>query len=118
MHYLLISQVHRRTFQDDGRGVAEALAEPGQFGTGLIIRGRHRVVVDTISKSASLHRTLGEHLMLRPYPIFVFDPSDPEAYKEKYLTSVSIATECDFYSKPFCSTHFSTVSSYLPTFIC
>lgn len=91
VHSPPISQVHRRTLHDDNRGVAEPLAEPGQFGTGLIIRGRHRVIVDTISKSTSLHRTLGEHLMLKPYPIFVPDPSDPKAYQDKYITSVSAA---------------------------
>lgn len=68
----------------------EPLNETGQFGDGLIIRGRHYVLVDTISKSESLHRALGEHFMLRPYPIFVLDQSDPTMYKEKYLTNVRV----------------------------
>ncbi|KAM9313315.1 lysosomal alpha-mannosidase [Gastrophryne carolinensis] len=50
--------VHRRLLLDDFRGVAEPLLEPGQYGKGLIVRGKHFVVVDTPESSAELHRSL------------------------------------------------------------
>ena len=89
-------QVHRRTFHDDGRGVAEPLDEPGQFGDGLIIRGRHYVVVDTIAASQHLHRTLGQLFMLRPHPLFMVEQSDPAAYKTRFLTNVKYEPSLNF----------------------
>ena len=80
--------VHRRTFKDDGRGVAEPIDEPGQFGKGLIIRGRHYVLVDTIQKSTSLHRTLGMQLMLKPHVVFVLDNANSMDFRDKYLINV------------------------------
>ena len=82
-------QVHRRTFVDDKRGVAEPINEPGRFGDGLIIRGRHYLMVDTIANSLSLHRTLGQQFMLRPHPIFVLDQTEPKLYRERFVANVS-----------------------------
>jgi lysosomal alpha-mannosidase len=67
--------VHRRLQHDDGRGVGEPLNETGQFGTGLIIRGRHWVVLDTVEESAAIHRILGEQLLLRPTLTFARVPN-------------------------------------------
>ena len=57
--------VHRRLPRITDFGEAP-LNETGQFGSGLIIRGRHWVVFDTIAQSAATHRILGEKLLLRP----------------------------------------------------
>lgn len=67
----LLPQVHRRLFHDDSRGVGEALNEPGQFGDGLIIRGKHYLLLDTVNKSSTAHRLLGEQLMLEPQLAFL-----------------------------------------------
>lgn len=74
---------------DDKRGVGEPLNEPGVDGKGLIIRGRHIVVVDNVENSTMYHRMLGELLMMREYPLFVSDADDPKNYTEKYMTNVS-----------------------------
>ena len=86
---LTISQLHRRTIVDDRRGVGEPLNEPGVDGKGLIIRGRHLVLVDNVANSTIYHRMLGELLMMRPYPLFVSDSGDPKDFMEKYTTNVS-----------------------------
>ena len=83
------SQLHRRTIVDDRRGVGEPLNEPGVNGKGLIIRGRHVVIVDNVENSTIYHRMLGELLMMREYPLFVSDSGDPKDYMEKYATNVS-----------------------------
>ena len=44
----------------------EPLNEPGQFGEGLVVRGKHLVLVDKIENSGKLHRQLGERLLLPP----------------------------------------------------
>ena len=49
---------------DDGRGVGEPLLEFGQFGDGLLARGKHLLLVDKIENSGKLHRQLGEKLLL------------------------------------------------------
>jgi lysosomal alpha-mannosidase len=66
--------VHRRMFHDDGRGVGEPLNETGQFGDGLVVRGRHFVILDNFINSTIYHRTLGETLLLTPQ--VALTPSD------------------------------------------
>ena len=65
---------------DDRRGVREPLDEDGQFGHGLIIRGRHYVLLDTIERSETLHWSLGRNLAWKPHPIFMFNSSETGAY--------------------------------------
>ena len=64
--------VHRRMLYDDGRGVNEALDEPGRDGLGLIVRGRFMVLLEAAKTSGKLHRVLGEEEMLRP--LLAFSP--------------------------------------------
>ena len=73
---------------DDHRGVGEPLNEPGVDGRGLIIRGRHVVIVDNVEDSTIYHRMLGELLMMKEYPLFVSDSGDPKDYMKQYLTNV------------------------------
>ena len=76
--------LHRRLLRDDYRGVGEPLNETGQFGDGLIIRGRHWIVFDTIANSSAAHRLLGEKLLLRPAVAFNRDSGSPKDYLTKY----------------------------------
>ena len=59
-------QVHRRLLYDDGRGVREPLNEPGINGKGLIIRGKHLLILDTVDNSAYTQRMMAEELMMIP----------------------------------------------------
>ena len=71
----------------------EALNETGQFGDGLIIRGRHWVVFDTVSNSSALHRLLGEQLLLRPMLTFHRDRRSPSDYAKNYNTVYTAITK-------------------------
>ncbi|XP_065910012.1 lysosomal alpha-mannosidase-like [Dysidea avara] len=67
--------VHRRILHDDGRGVGEPLNEKGVSGDGLVVRGKHMVIVDTIDQSAKAHRLVGEKMLVPP-TILIHDGSE------------------------------------------
>lgn len=58
--------VHRRLLVDDKRGVGEPLNETGSSGDGLVISGKHYLMLTTIADAPSMHRRLGLELMLEP----------------------------------------------------
>ena len=51
--------------QDDGFGVAEPLNETA-FGAGLVVRGRHWVLLSDPADGARLHRDLAERVYMAP----------------------------------------------------
>ncbi|CAO2610985.1 Lysosomal alpha-mannosidase [Lemmus lemmus] len=55
--------VHRRLLADDARGVAEPLKESG---AGSTVRGRHLVLLSSVSDAAARHRLLAEEVVLAP----------------------------------------------------
>jgi len=55
--------------------VEEPLNENGQFGDGLIARGKHLLLLDKIENSGKLHRQLGERLLL-PATILIHNGSE------------------------------------------
>ncbi len=55
---------------DDSRGAGEPLNETGQFGDGLIIRGKQYVILDAFNTSTYLHRMFSEGLLLEPEQVF------------------------------------------------
>ena len=86
--------IHRRILYDDYRGVGEPLNETGQFGDGLIVRGKHIVLVDNFVNSTVLHRTIGEGLLTKMQPIFMEDTSKPADIINKYnLNFTGMVTE-------------------------
>jgi len=93
-------QVHRRTLYDDSRGVGEPMNETGVDGDGLIIRGKHHVILDDLKDSTHHHRLAGEHLMLKPLMVFIRSEGTYKDYTDHYLTKVratylhSVSTSC------------------------
>ncbi len=57
--------VHRRILHDDGLGVREPLNETA-YGTGLVVSGKHIILVDQPSDSARLHRIGAQELFMHP----------------------------------------------------
>ncbi|XP_041505823.1 lysosomal alpha-mannosidase isoform X1 [Microtus oregoni] len=55
--------VHRRLLEDDARGVGEPLTESG---AGSMVRGRHFVLLSSVSDAAARHRLLAEEVVLAP----------------------------------------------------
>ncbi|OTF80159.1 hypothetical protein BLA29_011764, partial [Euroglyphus maynei] len=60
--------VHRRLLHDDGFGVDEPLNETGIDGNGLVIRGRHRLLVT--GRGSSYHRPLSQQFHMEPIMAF------------------------------------------------
>ncbi|XP_072528049.1 lysosomal alpha-mannosidase isoform X1 [Salminus brasiliensis] len=58
--------LHRRLLRDDYRGVGEPLSEPGQFGDGLIVRGRLLLTLTPPDTAANAHRPLAQGMVLQP----------------------------------------------------
>ncbi|NXH38318.1 MA2B1 mannosidase, partial [Dicaeum eximium] len=58
--------VHRRLLHDDGRGLGEALDEPGDDGRGLVVRGRHLVLLGPAATAAQRHRPLAQEVVTPP----------------------------------------------------
>jgi lysosomal alpha-mannosidase len=63
--------VHRRLLSNDS--ITWALAEPlneTAFGKGLVVRGKHLVIIDTPKNSAFLHRTNAQQFYMQPMSTF------------------------------------------------
>ncbi|CAJ0584084.1 unnamed protein product, partial [Mesorhabditis spiculigera] len=77
--------LHRRCFFDDHFGVDEALNEPGKDGRGLVVRGKHTVLLQDVKTAASTHRPLAVGVFHKPVPMFA-DVQDYPTYRKNYLT--------------------------------
>ncbi|XP_060554886.1 lysosomal alpha-mannosidase-like [Ruditapes philippinarum] len=62
--------IHRRTFYDDSLGVTEPLTEYGASGKGIVVRGKHYIMLNKISNAASVYRPLYQNVYLQPFIAF------------------------------------------------
>ncbi|KAI4882355.1 hypothetical protein NFI96_027804, partial [Prochilodus magdalenae] len=69
--------LHRRLLRDDYRGVGEPLSELGEFGDGLVVRGRLLLTLTPPETAADLHRPLAQGLVLQPLLSFQDGPLKP-----------------------------------------
>ena len=76
-------QLHRRILGEDGKGVGEALNETGQFGDGLITRGKHYLIFDSVTTSAKQHRILASNIYMSP--ILAFQSPQPQRDIVSYM---------------------------------
>lgn len=81
--------MHRRLLHDDYLGVAEPLNEPGLDGNGLIVRGKHLLLFDTVQNSAAFHRDLAMRTFAKPLLTFASNSLDYATYSARYLTQYS-----------------------------
>ncbi|XP_053319845.1 lysosomal alpha-mannosidase [Spea bombifrons] len=72
--------VHRRLLQDDARGVGEPLFEPGEYGDGIVVRGRHLLLLDSPGDAAEQHRPLAMQEYLSPQIILSAGDSAPYSH--------------------------------------
>ena len=84
--------MHRRCLYDDHRGVDEVLNETGQYGEGLITRGKHHILFDTVQNSTYWHRLLAEKVMLEP--ILLFSRSNASVRNSTAKFRVKVRTVC------------------------
>lgn len=66
--------LHRRLLQDDGLGVEEPLNEPGIDRRGLIIRGKHYLLIGPIDSVIRSTRQLSKQLHMHPIQWFQAPP--------------------------------------------
>ena len=64
--------VHRRLLFDDRRGVGEPLNEPGLDGAGLIIRGRHWILVAPNAAAPAAYKALQQQSQSLPSTVQLF----------------------------------------------
>ena len=83
--------VHRRTLFDDALGVSEPLNETA-FGQGLVVRGKHFLIVDTPQSSARYHRFGSQHLYMRPLATYALPHLSYADYSAAYRQTWSALT--------------------------
>ena len=75
---------------DDSLGVNEPLNETGQYGDGLIVRGKHYIVIDNFTESAIQHHTLSKEIMLEPQVAIAENNINFRKLKTLYHLKVSV----------------------------
>ena len=75
--------VHRRLLHDDNEGVGEPLNETA-FGTGLVVRGKHFLILEPPSNSALIHRVGAQQLFMHPIATYALPQTSYADYSSFY----------------------------------
>ena len=75
--------VHRRLTNDDRRGVGEALNETA-YGVGLVVRGRHILILEPPGTSALYHRPASQRLFMHPLATYSLIQETYPVYSAAY----------------------------------
>ncbi|UJR33645.1 hypothetical protein I4U23_021078 [Adineta vaga] len=84
--------VHRRTLHDDRQGVGEPINETA-YGKGLVIRGRHILILETPESSALLHRPTSQQLFMNPLNTYALPGLSYTNYSNNYYQTWSALNE-------------------------
>ena len=85
--------LHRRMLYDDSMGVGEALNETA-YGKGLVVKGKHILLVDSPADSARLHRTMSQQLYMHPLATYALpNTSSYTNYSKLYRQSWSALSD-------------------------
>jgi lysosomal alpha-mannosidase len=84
--------VHRRVLNDDALGVGEALNESA-FGEGLVVRGRHSLIVDAPATSALVHRVSAQNIYMHPLAVYSLPQQTFVNYSAAYRLTWSALTD-------------------------
>jgi len=85
--------VHRRILHDDGLGVGEPLNETA-YGKGLVVTGKHILLIDRPSDSARLHRVGAQQLFMHPLATYSLPNTSSYAnYSDMYRQSWSALSD-------------------------
>jgi lysosomal alpha-mannosidase len=77
--------VHRRILTNDS--ITQSLAEPlneTAYGKGLVVHGKHLLIIETPNNSASVHRTNAQQLYMQPIPTFALTNLSYANYSTSY----------------------------------
>ena len=77
--------IHRRILTNDS--ITQSLAEPlneTAYGKGLVVRGKHLLIIETPNNSASVHRTNAQQLYMQPISTFSLTNLSYAAYSTNY----------------------------------
>ena len=75
--------VHRRLVYDDKHGVGEALNETA-YGVGLVVHGRHTLILQPPSLSARYHRVLSQQSYMHPLATYSLTQQTYDQYSTAY----------------------------------
>lgn len=75
--------IHRRLIADDRRGVGEPLNETA-YGVGLVVRGRHILILEPHATSASYHRPASQQLYMHPLATYSLVQETYPVYSAAY----------------------------------
>ena len=84
--------VHRRTLHDDALGVGEPMNETA-YGDGLVVRGRHLLIVEPPASSALYHRVESQQLYMHPLATFSLTPWSYANYSSAYVQTWSALSD-------------------------
>lgn len=83
--------LHRRILHDDFLGVGEALNETA-YGQGLVVRGRHSLILETPTTSARIHRVSAQRIYMHTLSTYALPQLSYVDYSNKYRQTWSALT--------------------------